>query len=286
MSAVGGEPDVAVEVWRRLPESDAPMDWQLAHTEALFAGLEAGAGPTLRWYQTAAPALVLGRSQRVERADQEAARASGTPIYCRTSGGGAVLIDENALSLDLALPAAHPLALRDVTLSYRPFGEVWADALHRLGIAEARALPTEEARAQMPLLPDDPLRLACYGTLSPWEVVVDGRKVVGLSQVRRRPGAIHAMGLHLRWEPSGLAHLLALAPAERARLAVALRRTTAGLDELAGRPIAAADVIAAFEAALSAHLRVRLAPGDWLPAEREAAARLRREQFRPLGGAD
>jgi hypothetical protein len=90
------------------------------------------------------------------------------------------------------------------------------------------------------------------------------------------------MGVYLHWEPALLTRLLALPPAERARLAAALRHTTAGLDELAERPVAAADVSAAFEAALFAQLGVRLAPGDWLPAEREAADRLRREQFQPL----
>jgi lipoate-protein ligase A len=270
------------QVWRRLPDSDQSMDWQLAHTEALFAGLEAGAGPTLRWYRTASSALVLGRSQRIDRADVAAARASHTAIYGRTSGGGAVFIDQHALSLDVALPVAHPLALRDVTLSYRPFGEVWAGALHRLGIANARALPTEEARALPPLPADDSLRLACYGTLSPWEVVVAARKVVGLSQVRRRPGAIHAMGVHLRWDPVRLTHLLALSPAAREHLTEALRHTTAGLDDLAGRPVSAAEIMAAFETALCEHLGVHLVTGDWLPAEQDVAERLRREQFVPL----
>ena len=270
------------EIWRRLPDSDDPMDWQLARTEALFVGLDAGAHATLRWYQSPTPALVLGRSQRLERADTVAARASATAIYGRTSGGGAVFIDANALSLDVALPAAHPLALRDVTLSYRPFGEVWADALQQLGIAGARALPTEEVRALPAVAADDPLRVACYGTLSPWEVVVGGRKVVGLSQVRRRPGAVHAMAVHLHWDPARLTRLLELPVAARERLTVALRATTAGLDDLMGRRVEAAEVVRAFESALTARLDIRLESGEWSPGELAAAVRLKTEQFRPL----
>jgi lipoate---protein ligase len=266
-----------LDIWRRLPDSDEPMDWQLAYTEALFSGLEAGSGPTLRWYRTAVPALVLGRSQHLDRADVAAASATNTAIYGRTSGGGAVYIDEHALSLDVSLPAGHPLALHDVTLSYRPFGEIWADALRRLGIPTARALPTDEARALAALPADEPLRLACYGTLSPWEIVVDGRKVVGLSQVRRRPGAVLAMGVHLHWEPAKLVRLLALTTDERDRLTSALRRTTSGLDVLTDRTLTASDVAAAFEASLAERLGVRFIPGDWLPQERDTARRFHLE---------
>jgi lipoate---protein ligase len=268
--------------WRRLPDSDADMGWQLAHTEALFAGLAEGAPPTLRWYLPAKPALVLGRSQRAGHVDLTAARAAGVAVYGRTSGGGAVFVDGCALSLDVALPAGHPLAASDVTRSYRWLGEAWAEALHRLGIAHARAIPTEEVRAISPLPPDDPLRLACYGTLSPWEVVVGRRKVVGLSQVRRRAGAIYPIGVHLRWQPERLVELLAVAPESRPAFANALHRAAAGLDELAGRTISAGEAIAAVERALTERIDVALSPGDWLASECEVAGRLEHEEFRPV----
>jgi lipoate-protein ligase A len=258
------------------------MGWQLAHTEALFAGLTEGTPPTLRWYQPARPALVLGRSQGPERVDLAAVRAAGLAVYCRTSGGGAVVIDADALSLDVALPAGHPLATHDVTRSYRWIGAVWAAALRDLGIADARTIPTEDVRAMPPLAPDDPLRLACYGTLSPWEVVVGRRKVVGLSQVRRRAGAIYPIGVHLRWRPERLVELLAVDRASRPAFVAALHDAAGGLDELASRYILAAAVIAAVERALAERLGVTLAPGDWTTGERETAERLEGEQFQPV----
>jgi lipoate-protein ligase A len=271
-----------LEIWRRLPDSDAMVGWQLAETEALLVGLAEGTPPTLRWYWPARPALVLGRSQGRERVDLAAVRAAGLAVYGRTSGGGAVLVDEDALSLDVALPAGHPLALHDVTQSYRWIGEVWARALQDLGIAGARAIPTEEVRALSTLVPDDPLRLACYGTLSPWEVVVGRRKVVGLSQVRRRPGAIYPIGVHMRWRPERLAELLAVAPTRRLAFVAALHDVAAGLDELAGRAVAAGEIIDAVERALEERLGVTLVPGDWTAGERETAERLEREQFQPI----
>ncbi len=271
------------EVWRRLPLSRAGMGWQLAHTEALLAGLATGGPPTIRWYRPTRAALVLGRSQVATLADLAAARAAGIAVYGRTSGGGAVLINRDALSLDVALPAGHPLALADVTRAYQWIGEVWAQALRQLDIADVRALSTEEVRALPAPPPGDPLRLACYGTLSPWEVVAGQRKVVGLSQVRRRPGVLYPIGVHLRWQPERLTALLALPPTTRPALAAALCQAAAGLDELAGHPISAARVIAAVEAALVARLGITLVPGAWTVEEQTVARRLQREQFQPLG---
>jgi lipoate-protein ligase A len=224
---------------------------------------------------------VLGRSQRASVLDRAALGTANLRAYGRTSGGGAVLINRHALSLDIALPAEHPLLVRDVTLSYRWVGEVWVAALATLGIA-ARALPTEEARELERPAPDDPLRLACYGTLSPWEVVVGARKLVGLSQVRRRAGALLPMGIHLRWEPRPLVRLLALPAPARRQLAANLRTRAVGLDELAARAVAAGEVSAAFEAALSARLGIRLAPGTWLAEEEAEAQRLCAGEFAPL----
>jgi lipoate---protein ligase len=268
--------------WRRLPDKDKPMGRQLAYSEALLAGLAAHPVPALRWYYTSRPALVLGNGQPPAVADLAASQANGVTAYRRTSGGAAVLVDADALSMEVALPAGHPLATFDVVRGYQWMGALWAEALRSLGIAEARAIPTDEVRALDSVPKDDLLRLACYGTLSPWEVVVGRRKVVGLCQVRRRPGALYQVGVNLRWQPQRLTRLLALSPAQQELLAGRLRDVTAGLDELAGRTIDGDEVVAAVETALAARLHVRLTPARWRADERAAAERIEGERFTAL----
>jgi hypothetical protein len=90
------------------------------------------------------------------------------------------------------------------------------------------------------------------------------------------------MGIHLRWEPRPLVDLLALPAAPRRRLVADLRARTVGLDELAGRAVTAREVVAAFEAALSARLGIRLSPGAWLAEEEATARRLCVVEFTPL----
>lgn len=281
----GGRAMMATGRWRLLPYSDAPMGRQLALSEAMLAALPETGAPALRWYIPSERALVLGNGQPVEAADRAALAAESTALYKRPSGGTAVLVDQTLLSLDIALPHSHPLATSDVVRAYEWIGEVWAAALRALGVRDARAIPTAEVRALAPLAKDAPLRLACYGTLSPYEVVsgVEPRKLVGLCQVRRRAGTLYQTGVYLRFDGAALASLLALAPAGRETLTARLARAAIGLEEAAGRAIAAQRVISAVQRELRARHGARLSQSAWAPSERAVAEGLERERFRRLG---
>jgi lipoate-protein ligase A len=167
-----------------------------------------------------------------------------------------VLVGPDLLSLDVILPPGHPLAGRDIVEAYRWFGELWAETLQALGLA-ARTIPPAEARAprtrevlgQAGRL-EHLLRQSCYGAVSPYEVVVNERKVLGLDQVRRRVGFLFQGGLLLRWDAERVASLLAAEPGERAALAAGLAERAAGLDELLGRLISPLEIITRFEAGL------------------------------------
>jgi lipoate-protein ligase A len=269
--------------WRLLPFSDAPMGRQLALSEALLAELPATNRPALRWYIPAEPALVLGNGQKPGLANLAACQEHGVRVYRRTSGGAAVLVTPDLLSLDVVLPDSSPLATTDVVQAYRWIGDLWQDALLRLGVAKAQAIPTEEVRAIPPLPKDDVLRLACYGTLSPYEVVVGKRKLVGLCQVRRRGGALYQTGIHLRFDPKALGQFLDLNNNRRKTLATRLHNAALGLDAAAGRAIPSDEVIRAVEETLASRFAARLVPGDYTPTELAAADRIQRERFQPVG---
>jgi lipoate-protein ligase A len=142
--------------------------------------------------------------------------------------------------------------------SYRWFGEVWAAALRLLNVpaqtvspAEAHALrdlrkqPVAGAYERL-------MNRACYGSLSPYEVVVGQRKVVGFDMIRRRNGALLQAGVVLHWECDLLACLLGQSEEEQALLRSGLNERVTGLDTVTGRVISCEEVIAAFEQALLA----------------------------------
>lgn len=299
--------DVAPVPWRRLPFSDASLGRQFALSEGMLAALQDTPIPTLRWYAPRERALALGNGQRLDSVDMDACQARGVALYRRSSGGTAVLVDHAAFSLDIALPVAHPLATGDVTLAYRWVGEALAMAMRRLGVADARAIPTAEVRALPPLAPDDPLRLACYGTLSPWEVVVPPvpynadehaglgapacdapnppRKLVGLCQVRRRGGALFQIGFYRRFDAPTLAALLALPDDMRHTLAARLANATAGLRGVSTRRRMPPNtqIMRTVERALARYTGAEITDGDWMEEELATADLLERERFGWVG---
>jgi lipoate-protein ligase A len=201
--------------WRRLGPSHVTAE------DALARGLElleaADAAPTLAWWLVDESTLVLGRGSRIDP-DRTARTTAGVPVARRGSGGGPVLWGPDLLALDVFVPAGHALYSDDVVASYRWLGEAFASALVSLGLP-ARALTPKEARAT-----NDPrlAELSCYAGRSPWEVVVDDRKVVGLSQIRRRQGILLQAGLARHVDATRLAHLLGLEASDTAALVTAL----------------------------------------------------------------
>lgn len=258
----------AAERWRLLPYSAGRADEELAAAEALLAGLADEPAPAVRWYGAAGLALVIGSGQRPTDVDGAALAAAGGTLHKRASGGTAVLFTPGFLMQDIALPAGHPLRREDVSESYAWLGAVWAEALGELGVA-AELVSIPAARADGGAT-DPLLRRACFGGRSPYEVLAGGRKLVGFSQIRRRPGALLQVGVYTRWPGRELAALLRLADAERPALAEALAARVAGLDELLPAPPPPGAIMGAFARALARRHGVALAPSGWRPGEDEA----------------
>ncbi len=249
------QPTYSPTSWRIYSLSIADQQQHIERSESLLAEAAPGVPATLYWSQAERPGLVLGFSQKPGVLNAEALAAYSLPVYRRKAGGTAVLVGPHLLSLDVLLPAGHPLILADIVESYRWFGEAWVAALRELGL-ETRSVPVAEAHEQRALLKQPEtaqreviLRRACYGSLSPYEVVAGRgqRKVVGLDMVRRRAGCLLQAGVLLRRETETLAQLLGHTPEEQAILREGLRERAVGLDSLAGRAVSAQEVIAAFE---------------------------------------
>lgn len=207
----------------------------------------------LYWSMAQVEGLVLGFSQRQQILHPELREMPPLPIYHRRAGGTAVLVGPELLSLDVILPASHPLVLHDIVESYRWFGECWVAALQRFGIT-TRTVPPAEAHAQQALRKqpetqerEQLLYRACYGTLSPYEVVVGQRKLVGFDMIRRRQGSLLQAGLLLHWNAPLLARLLGHNAEEQETLRSGLQERAVGLDELSSQHIGINEIIAAFE---------------------------------------
>ncbi len=270
------------EKWRLLPFNDGLAGQQLALSESLTGPLET---PSLYWYAAARPSVILGAAQNPAILDLDACRQAGYAVYKRTSGGAVVLAGPGFLSLDVALPPTSLLASPDVTLAYHWFGQCWLDALDRLNIKARLITPAEARQTRLELdaasEAEKLVKLVCFGTLSSYEVVSeDGRKLIGLAQVKRRGASLLQAGLHRQWPAAEFARILALSEEQRQALRRYLPERAVGLEEAAGRPVAFSEIINAFEASLRERFALELVTGRWEPAELIKAGELENEKFR------
>lgn len=207
-------------MWRRLPLTTGPCEALLAQGVQLLDGID-GRTPILRWYRPADAAIVVGRGQQAEWF-----AAADVAVISRFSGGGAVLMDDGLLSLDIIVPRGHPLLEGDLTAPFVRIGSAWAGALSMLGVP---AVAMHEGASTTPRPGSERERLVaaiCYATLGRGEITSSGRKIVGLAQRRRRPGALIQCGLLRRWQPQPLLRALGAADDDEQILAAA-----AGIDD-------------------------------------------------------
>lgn len=172
-------------------------------------------------------ALVLGSAQPLSDLDLAEVARRGLATVRRRSGGGAVLVDAASLSwFDVWLPADDGLFSTDVSRSTDWLGSVIVDALASVGVSAQGPVRTGTRTRWSPLV--------CFAAPGAGEVMVDGRKAVGISQRRSRAGArFQAMVLH-RFDPVATAALFALCDADRAELTAVLSESVHAVDVAPG----------------------------------------------------
>jgi lipoate-protein ligase A len=228
----------------RLPRHDIPLRLPAEPPDAAISADEALLeSPGVRLWVASAPAVVVGVGLHHRLAavvDLQRCERAGVQIIERRAGGGALLLDGNVLCGAVAMPTSSISS--DVTESYRWLGDLLLGAL---GIDQARRVEVPEARADVAGLRqlDDPvakiLLTTCYGALSPHEIVVENKKLVGLAQIRRRETALFQFGVLLR-DQSPLADYLNVPNDDtREGLRVALERRTTGLTAVTDRSASA-----------------------------------------------
>lgn len=129
------------------------------------------------------PVVVLGYAQKPEDADLDWCRAEGVPVLRRLTGGTGV-IHCGDLGIGLFLPQDHPWATGVVGL-YGRFLDVLGPVLRSLDSeVSSLAEPAHAGRVRSSI---------CFLDQLSDTLVVDGRKVVGCAQTRRRGAVlIHA----------------------------------------------------------------------------------------------
>jgi len=152
------------------------------------------------------PALVLGSTQRDQSlVDQVACAEAGVDVVRRRSGGGAVLLLPGEVTwFDVIIPAGGPGWAADVHAPMVWLGHHLAAVLHDVGAAP-EAVTVHDGG----LVSTAHSQLLCFDGIGPGEVLLGGRKLVGISQRRTRAAARLQCSWYHRYDPAQLVSLLA-----------------------------------------------------------------------------
>jgi lipoate-protein ligase A len=176
---------------------------------------------------------VLGNSQRSLRNAVEQRIDGRVELLDRQAGGGAVLTGPWMVSTSIILPHGHPQLGASLVGCYRWLGQLHAAALAGIGVP-ARALPAQDLPLANATIEVPAVSWACFGGLSPWEVVGENyRKLVGLAQRRRHAGVLLVAGTLVGTVDWRLLCDVMGYPEDEG----VLRRRTVSCTELAGRSI-------------------------------------------------
>lgn len=277
LPAEGGQPGPGQETeparWRRLETGYAPGAWNMAVDEALMEAVgREDSPPTLRFYGWNPPALSLGYFQdRAREVDLDGCATQGFDCVRRPTGGRAVLHSAE-VTYAVVVPEGYPGFGGSVSEAYRAIAEGLLVGLKRLGVpAEMAEAPRREGGERS---------AACFDSPSFYELVVDGRKLVGSAQVRRHGAILQHGSILLRFDPLELLRCLAVpAGPGRERLQRALTGHVVSLAEALGREPGFAEVAEAVAGGMAEVFGVALEPGGLTAGESTRAEELARLKY-------
>ena len=223
--------------WRILRSGFAGGAENMAVDEAILYAHAAGkVPPTLRFYGWRPAVVSVGYFQSMEKEiDLEACRRLGVDMVRRPTGGRAVLHD-----IEVTYSAVVSLSILPGTVleTYRVLSQGLLEGMRILGVAAemSTADPKE-------IMKEYETTAACFDVPSWYELVAQGKKIIGSAQTRHEDTLLQHGAIILHFDPEKMTRVLRFPSEEvRARVARALGTRAAGLSDLAGRELSFGEV--------------------------------------------
>lgn len=263
---------MGVDCWRLLRHPAAPGPVNMAIDEAIAQAIAEGhAEPTLRFYTWEPACVSLGRNQPAAGVDLTRIAARGYDVVRRPTGGRAILHTDELTYSIIASPE-HPLMQGLVLDSYLRIAHGLVAGLRRLGIA------AEEAPGSNRAGPD--VSAACFEVPSAYEIVADGRKVLGSAQARRARSVLQHGSLPLAGDLTRVVDCLTFEDeAERAALRASLGGHAATVEELLGRRVPYAEAEEALKLGMAEALGLAIHEGELTAPEQAAVTALLHDRY-------
>jgi lipoate-protein ligase A len=262
------------KTWRLIlspPEGGAT---NMAIDEAIL--LAAGRGevpPTLRLYSWAPPCLSLGYAQPSSDVDYPQLEARGWEIVRRPTGGRAILHTDE-LTYAVIGQDSNPILAGGVLESYQRISQALLSALHHLNIpAQANPQKLNESGDQS----QEPI---CFEVPSNYEIIFQGRKLIGSAQARKRSAVLQHGSLPLYGDLARISLALNYdTDAARDEAANRLLGRATTVEAVLGHRISWDSAAQAFANAFERKLDLELVPGELTLDEHQTVEKLVAEKY-------
>jgi lipoate-protein ligase A len=173
-----------MDTWRHIRISSSNAFRNMAVDEALLECFErSSSSPILRFYMWNPPGLSLGYFQKSGEVDLDACRKEGVDLVRRPTGGRAILHDRE-ITYSVVMPVADGISTEiSVLESFKKINDALCRGLNMAGIP---ALLVPREKRTDPAHPGNRKKAACFSSPSWYELQVDGRKILGSAQTRKK----------------------------------------------------------------------------------------------------
>lgn len=245
----------------------------MAADEAILEHIHRGEAPaTLRLYSWNPPCLSLGYAQSFKDVDVERLHAHGWEVVRRVTGGRAILHTDE-LTYSVTGSADEPVLAGGVLESYNRLAQALLFAVRELSVP-VEMKEYEDGHTQQNLNP------VCFEVPSTYEITVDGKKLIGSAQARKKEGVLQHGSLPLTGDLSRICDVLIFeneAERQNAKQRLLARATTIqsvlGVDVAWER--AAQSLVRGFEAQLG----IRFERGGMSASEIQRTEELVKEKY-------
>jgi lipoate-protein ligase A len=257
--------------WRLITTPPARGAWNMAADEAILEHVEHGeALPTLRLYAWVPPCLSLGRAQPFTDVDVPRLESHGWDVVRRMTGGRAILhTDELTYSVTGTINEAN---LAGTLLeSYNRLASALLAAVQDLGLLVEMMEGKADNGVPNPV---------CFEVPSTYEITVNGKKLIGSAQARRKEGVLQHGSLPLTGDLTRICQALAFSDesAREAAMERLLARAT-NVESVLGQEVAWETAAQAFVRAFEGRLGLKFEAGELSGSELARAEELVSEKY-------
>ncbi len=261
-----------MNIWRLLITSPARGAWNMAVDESILEHIGRGASPpTLRLYAWEPPCLSLGHAQPFAEVDVTRLKERGWEVVRRPTGGRAILHTDE-LTYSVIAPNDEPRVEGSVLESYNRLAQALLLAVKELDLpVELKEEKTNQQGTPNPV---------CFEVPSTYEITVNGKKLIGSAQARRKEGVLQHGSLPLRGDISRICQALVFEnEAARQKAARRLLARAATVESALGRAVSWEEAAQAFVRAFEAQLGLNFERGELSKSESRRAEELVKEKY-------